>query len=108
MDADDRHKHLLQLHHQLSSSGHQIDVANLLQLLELEQLRQGDEFACYLNDEKVPRLMCVQFHPAKSQLYLKPVPPINPSAMNNNFNSSIDHNCHGGFPLDLASVQVHE
>lgn len=108
MDAGDRDKHLLQLHHQLSCSGHQIDVSNLFQLLELEQLRQGDEFACYLKDEKVPRLMCVQFHPGKSQLYLKPVPPSNSSAMNNNFNNSTDHNCHGGFSLDLTSAQVRE
>ena len=104
MDADDRHKTLLQLHHQLSNSGHQIDVANLLQLLELQQLRQGDEFACYLNDEKIPKLMCVQFHPEKSQLYLQPVPPSNSSFMN--FNNATDHNCHGSFSLDLANVQV--
>lgn len=75
---------------------------DVIALLELQQLYQGDVFACYYRERKLLQHMTVHFLPHKSQICFKPI-----SSMNTANATSDDHNANGGFMiLDLPNLKV--
>ena len=85
------------------------DNSDVIALLELQQLYQGDVFAYYCKERREVQLTSLHFLPHKSQLCLRRLDSADPNnSNNNNICSPSDHNfANGGLMVvDLPSLMV--